>query len=328
MRADLESLQHLPVQRDGELEGIVIDDAGLQALIAREHSPLGAVESVAALLDELRVDRPGEAQPIQPLATISVTEDMATAMQLHSMGWRSVYHHEVLARGLAPEDLTTMLKQRLRWAQGTLQVMLRDNPLVKKGLSAYQRLMYFGTMWSYLSGFAALAYMTAPILYLTLGVLPVNAWSVDFFARFIPYFLVNQILFIYVSRGMSTWRGQQYSLALFPLWIKACVTTVLNVVFRQPLGFVVTKKDGKAEGGPPWREIWPQLTFMVLLAVALIVGLARLAVGTADGTGTLVNTIWVAYILIVLSVIIQAARYRGPAAALDDDPEGTSWTSA
>ena len=70
-----------------------------------------------------------------PMATISVTEDMATAMRLHGLGWRSVYHHEILARGLAPEDLGTMLQQRLRWAQGTLQVLLRENPLMQRGLS-------------------------------------------------------------------------------------------------------------------------------------------------------------------------------------------------
>lgn len=326
MREDLASLGHVPIQHDAELGVVVIDQASLDALTAQEHSPLGAVESVVALLEELRVDRPGEAQPIQPLATISVTEDMATAMQLHSMGWRSVYHHEVLAHGLAPEDLNTMLKQRLRWAQGTLQVMLRDNPLVKKGLSAGQRLMYFGTMWSYLAGFAALAYMAAPIMYLMFGVMPVNAWSVDFFARFLPYFLINQILFIFVARGMRTWRGQQYSLALFPLWIKACWTTFLNVVLRRPLGFVVTRKDGKAEGGVPWREIWPQLTVMVLLVMALITGVTRVILGTLDGTGTLVNIVWVTYILLALSVIIQAARYRGPAAALEQD-KGDTWTS-
>ncbi|PJI51653.1 cellulose synthase, partial [Methylobacterium radiotolerans] len=31
-----------------------------------------------------------------------------------------------------------------------------DNPLAKRGLSVGQRLMYFATMWSYLSGFAAI----------------------------------------------------------------------------------------------------------------------------------------------------------------------------
>ncbi|WP_322410355.1 glycosyltransferase family 2 protein [Microbacterium invictum] len=319
LQADLDVIAQLPIERDSELDAIVIDDTALDALATREMSPLGAVESVSALLDALRVDRPGEAQPIQPMATISVTEDMATAMQLHSLGWRSVYHHEILAHGLAPEDLRTMLTQRLRWAQGTLQVMLRDNPLMKKGLSAGQRLMYFATMWSYLSGFTALVYLAAPVIYLVFGVMPVTAWSVDFFARFLPYFIINQILFLVVARGIKTWRGQQYALALFPVWIDACVTAFANVVLKQPLGFAVTKKDGRAEGGPPWRQIWPQLTAIAVLVFALGIGLTRLAVGTADGTGTLVNTVWVVYDLAVLSVIIQAALYRGPKASLTDE---------
>ncbi|MGJ9426026.1 glycosyltransferase [Nesterenkonia halotolerans] len=318
MADDLLAIHALPVQRDAELGSLVVDDVALDALATRELSPLGAVKSVAALLDALRVDRPEEAQPIQPLATISVTEDMATAMQLHGMGWRSVYHHEVLARGLAPEDLQTMLKQRLRWAQGTMQVFLRDNPLAKKGLSAGQRLMYFGTMWSYLSGFAALVYLAAPIIYLTLGVLPVTAWSVDFFARFIPYFLMNQLLFLVVARGIRTWRGQQYSLALFPVWIKACTSSFANVVFKKPLSFVVTRKDGRSAEGLPLREVWPQLTAIVLLIIAFVIGIIRVLVGAGDGTGTLVNTVWVGYDLAALSIIVQAVFYKGPAAYAEE----------
>lgn len=311
VEADLAAIGEYPVQRDAEIGAMVVDEHGLDALAVRELSPLGAVAAVDGLLESLRVDRPDEAQPVQPLATISITEDMATAMQLHALGWRSVYHHETLAEGLAPEDLRTMLTQRLRWAQGTLQVMLRDNPLTKKGLDVGQRLMYFATMWSYLSGFSAVIYIAAPVIYLLLGILPVTAWTVDFFARFLPYFLVNQVLFVVVARGLRTWRGQQYSLALFPVWIMACVTAFRDVVLGRSLNFVVTRKDGRAAGGPPWRQIWPQLTAMVLLAVAAIVGIIRVLAGTADGTGTLVNTVWVVYDIAVLSVIIQAARYRG-----------------
>ncbi len=314
IRADLAVIESLPVQHDAELGQVIVDEAGLEALAASDLSPLTAVEAVRGLLDALRLDRADEAQPILPLATISVTEDMATAMQLHALGWRSVYHHEILAHGLAPEDLRTMLTQRLRWAQGTLQVMLRDNPLAKRGLSVGQRLMYFATMWSYLSGFAAIVYLAAPVIYLVFGVLPVTAWSVDFFARFLPYFLVNQALFLVVAKGVKTWRGQQYSLALFPVWIRACWTAFANVVLGRPLSFAVTRKDGRDPRGVPWREIWPQLTAMVVLVIALVIGVARVIVGTGDGTGTLVNTAWVLYDLVVLSVIIQAARYRGPAA--------------
>ncbi|GAB3818115.1 glycosyltransferase [Tessaracoccus terricola] len=309
--ADLAAIGHLPVERDAELDAIVIDEAGLQHLADADLSPVSSIHAVGQLLEALRIDRADEAQPVLPLATISVTEDMATAMQLHSLGWRSVYHHEVLATGLAPEDLRTMLTQRLRWAQGTLQVLLRDNPLVKAGLSVGQRLMYFATMWSYLSGFAAIVYLAAPFIYLVFGVLPVTAWSVDFFARWVPAFVINQVLFLVVARGAKTWRGQQYSLAMFPVWIKACWTAFANVVLKRPLGFAVTRKDGRDESGVPWREIWPQLTAMVLLVVALVIGVGRVIVGTGDGLGTAVNTAWVLYDLVVLSVIIQAARYRG-----------------
>ncbi|WP_143758432.1 glycosyltransferase family 2 protein [Corynebacterium efficiens] len=276
---------------------------------------------MSKLLDALQIDRSDEAQPIQPIATISVTEDMATAMQLHSQGWRSVYHHEILARGLAPDDLRTMLTQRLRWAQGTLQVMLRDNPMVKKGLSAGQRLMYFATMWSYLSGFTAVIYLAAPVIYLVFGVMPVTAWSGDFFVRFLPYFIINQLLFLFVARGMRTWRGQQYSLALFPVWIKACWTATLNVWFGRPLDFAVTKKDGRDERGIPFRQIWPQLTAMVVLVLAMAIGVGRVIVGVADSMGTIVNVLWVIYDLVVLSVILQAAFYRGFTEPAEPEPE-------
>ena len=313
MEEDLRAIAALPVQADSELGAFVVDEVALDRLAETDLSPLAAIESVQRIADTLAVDRPGQAQPVMPMATISVTEDMATAMQLHAAGWRSVYHHELLANGLAPEDLGTMLGQRLRWAQGTLQVMLKDNPLVKRGLSGGQRIMYFATMWSYLSGFASVVYLAAPVVYLLTGVMPVTAWSVDFFARFIPYFVLSQLMFLVAARGLRTWRGQQYSLALFPLWIRACWTAAANVWFGRSLGFVVTPKERAGRAPIPWRQIWPQLTAIVVLVIAAIVGVLRVIAGTADGVGTLVNTIWVIYDLVVLSIIPRAALYRGPA---------------
>jgi len=313
IRADLRVLEQLPVAVDEELGLVVIDDEALGRLAERDWSPLGAVTSVRELLRAVDVDRSDEAQPVMPLATVSITEDMATCMRLHALGWRSVYHHEVLAHGLAPEDLRTMLQQRLRWAQGTLQVLLRENPLVQKGLSIGQRLMYFSTMWSYLSGFAAVAFIAAPVIYLVLGVLPVQAYGLTFLSLFLPYVVANQALFSVVGYGVKTWRGHQYSLALFPLWIRACTTVVANVVLGRPLGFVVTPKTRQAVGGFPWRLVLPQLAAVTVLVVAAVVGVVRLWTGSAPSTiGTAVNLAWVAYDLVILSVIFQAARYRAP----------------
>ncbi len=310
---DLRAIDELTAEVDKELGVLVVDEHALNRLAERDWSPLGALASVRRLVSAVDVDRPDEAQPMMPMATVSVTEDMATCMRLHALGWASVYHHEILAHGLAPEDLRTMLQQRLRWAQGTLQVFLRENPLVQRGLSWGQRLMYFATMWSYLSGFAALVFIAAPIIYLSFEVLPVRAFGLQFLAFFLPYAILNQLLFLVVGYGRKTWRGHQYSLALFPLWIRACWTAAANVWFKRPLGFVVTVKTRQAVGGFPWRLILPQTLACVMLVLAVIVGVTRLAIGAASsGIGVSVNVAWVLYDLLVMSVIFQAARYRAP----------------
>lgn len=128
LQADLEEIAAMELAHVGEGGVTTVATDAVDRMSGREWSPLGALESVHAVLDAISVERTDEAQPVMPLATISVTEDMATAMRLHALGWKSVYHHEILANGLAPEDLKTMLTQRLRWAQGTMQVMLRENP--------------------------------------------------------------------------------------------------------------------------------------------------------------------------------------------------------
>ena len=214
-----------------------------------------------------------------------------------------------------------MLTQRLRWAQGTVQVMFRENPLVQRGLSWPQRLMYFATMWSYLSGFAAIVYIGAPVVYLILGVLPVQALSSDFFIRLVPFLVVNQLLFFVVGRGVKTWRGQQYSLALFPVWIKAFTSAFGNVFRGRALDFAVTPKVvTPTEGRPRWDLIRPQLIAMGLLVAALVIGGIRLAVGQAQPLGTALNVVWVVFDLVILSIIIRAARYRGSASVEERTP--------
>jgi cellulose synthase (UDP-forming) len=310
MQADLVAIAGLGTETDARQQVAQVNASALDLLSRREWSPLAALESVQAVVRAVDVDRADEAQAIMPMATISVTEDMATAMRLHGLGWRSVYHNEILAEGLAPEDLGTMLQQRLRWAQGTLQVLLRENPLMQRGLSWGQRLMYFSTMWTYLSGFAAVVYIAAPVLFLCFGLRPVLAYGPQF-VMFIPYLVANQILFFIVGYGIRTWRGHQYSLALFPLWIRAFSTAVGNVVFGRTLGFVVTSKT-RGDRVSQWRFIKPQLAAIGLLVVAVVVGVIRMVLGDAPSvTGTLVNVVWVSYDLVVLSVIIEAAMYKG-----------------
>ncbi|WP_083527909.1 glycosyltransferase [Curtobacterium ammoniigenes] len=310
IRADLAEIAALDPGEVVDLAGVDGDEV-VAMLARRDLSPLNALEAVQLAIRRIDVDRADEAQAIMPLATISVTEDMATSMRLHALGWKTAFHNELLADGLAPEDLGTMLTQRLRWAQGTMQVFLRENPLFLKGMRLTQRLMYFSTMWSYLAGFAAIVYFAAPAIFLGLGVLPVRSYAPVFFWHFLPFFIVNQILFLVAARGLPTWRGQQYSLALFPVWLKACTTAFNNVVLRLPLDFAVTPKVKTAPSGVQLGKVKWQITVAAVLLVAAVIGIIRMVVFGAQPLATVINLIWIAYDYATLSVLIGALRYKG-----------------
>jgi cellulose synthase (UDP-forming) len=191
-----------------------------------------------------------------------------------------------------------------------MQVMFKENPLLQAGLSLPQRLMYFATMWSYLSGFAALAFIVAPIVFLCSGILPVRSTALVYFLHFLPFMVANQLLFFVASRGKTTWRGQQYSLALFPVWIKATTTAAVSVVFRRGLNFAVTPKN-RQEGARPWGLVSVQIAAAGLLIFSSIAGIVRIVLGIGEPIGTSINIAWVILNLANFSVLVQAVRYQG-----------------
>jgi cellulose synthase (UDP-forming) len=255
--------------------------------------------------DEKRLD---EFELIGGVSSNSITEDMNTAMRLHSSGWKSVYHHELLAEGLAPDDLSSTLKQRMRWAQGTIQVLVRENPLTKPGLTFWQRLHYFQTTYSYFSGFATLIFISCPMIYFFTGIIPVKTYGFDFTIHFLPAFIINRLTFLVAGWGIKSgelWRSEQYAIALFPLLIQA----VWSVLTGQPIKFQVTPKQ--RQSGIYLQLIWPQLTVFILIILGIIWSLYRFAIGQLETPWVyLINGLWAIYILSLLWAIISASVWQ------------------
>ena len=242
------------------------------------------------------------------MSSSSITEDMNTAMRLHGAGWQSAYHNELLAEGLAPDDLVSTLKQRLRWAQGTIQVLVQENPLTKNGLGFWQRLQYFQTMYSYFSGFFTLIFILCPIIFFFTDIIPVKAFGADFAIHFFPAFIINRLTFLAATWGIPAselWRSEQYAIALFPLFIQA----VWSVFSRTPLNFQVTPKQ--RQSGKYLNLVIPQLTIVILSLVGMVWSLIRFMMGTLpDPWIYLINSSWAIYNICLLSVVIKAAVWQ------------------
>jgi len=282
---------------------------GTNALLRREALISVGLQYFA---DEFAKDeqRLNEFQLIGGVSSNSITEDMNTAMRLHGAGWKSIYHHELLAEGLAPDDLSSTLKQRLRWAQGTIQVLLRENPLTKPGLSFWQRLHYFKTMYSYFSGFATLVFISCPIIYFFTDIIPVKTYGPDFAIHFFPAFIINRLTFLAATWGIpagEVWRSEQYAIALFPLLIQA----VWSVFTGQKLNFQVTPKQ--RQSGIYIRLVWPQVVVFILTILGILWSLYRLAIGHLNYPEVhLLNGAWAIYNLLLLSAIIRASVWQPP----------------
>ncbi|GAB4380495.1 MAG: hypothetical protein Kow00121_36870 [Elainellaceae cyanobacterium] len=255
--------------------------------------------------DQTRLD---EFDLVGGMSSSSITEDMNTAMRLHGAGWKSVYHDELLAEGLAPDDLSSTLKQRLRWAQGTIQVLVQENPWMKPGLSFWQRLQYFQTMYSYFCGFAMVVLISCPILFFFTDIIPVKAYGPDFALHFFPAFLVNRLTFLAACWGIPAaeiWRSEQYVVALFPLFIQA----VWSVYTKRPIRFQVTPKQ--RQSGIYLRLVRPQLLFFALTLLGMLWSLLRFITGHLPNPEVhLLNSVWAIYNLALLWAVIRAAVWQ------------------
>jgi cellulose synthase (UDP-forming) len=132
------------------------------------------------------------------VATETVTEDIHTTIRMNRLGWKGVYHNEVLARGLAPADAVQYMLQRNRWAIGAMQVLRLENPLFRRGLTFGQRLGFATTLLAWFDSWRTLTFVLLPVAVVITGAAPINApgyvYAPAFLAAFVSQFLALRLL--------------------------------------------------------------------------------------------------------------------------------------
>jgi cellulose synthase (UDP-forming) len=239
-----------------------------------------------------------------------VSEDIYTSILLHtdpSRRWKSVLHPRVESKMLSPQDLQSWLIQRFKYAGGTFDIALHDNPVFKPGLTLPQRLMYLATFWSYFGCLWNVIFLLAPIVYLTTGVAPVAAYSFDFFKHAVPFLAVNELALIVGLWGIAPTTGRAMYLAFFPIAMRA-----FWIVLRgEKINFPVTPKE--RQDGRFLHLVRTQLVLIVLSLLALAYGVARTFMSSEQQWfGLATNVFWLASGLIALMTIVRAAMWQPP----------------
>lgn len=242
------------------------------------------------------------------VATTTIVEDLHTTLLLMRLGWKSVYHHQTLALGLAPETAASYLLQRRRWALGSMQVLAYEGLVrAKRGLSwrTYREFLA-ATVW-WLEGVATCALLLLPVGLMLAGTTTSTAPAWQFTAVFTAAFGIRLWGVRRLYRNQIRWSSAfAFRVIRIPIGL-ACLRWWLT---RRMLRFDVTPKSAAAErvvGRIP-------ASIVVLLAVTngllgyAILGLAGVVPWQSSLPSTVASASWI--VVGDIALILAAVRIR------------------
>jgi cellulose synthase (UDP-forming) len=217
---------------------------------------------------------------------------MHTTLGLLRAGWRTAYHHQTLAVGLAPATADQYLLQRRRWGLGAMQVLLKERLWgAKRWLSWRNYYEYVtGTLW-WLEGAASVLVLMVPVALLLSGAQTSTAGPLAFTAVFGTAFLARLWGAKRLYRHQLSWTN---ALALRILRIPVGLSCLWWLATRRTLAFEVTPKHGsehRTTGRVP-RVLLVLLAGLVTVLGYAVAGLADLVPWRATPGATMASGTW------------------------------------
>ena len=244
------------------------------------------------------------------VATDTITEDLHTTLKLIRAGWRTAYHHQTLAVGLAPATPQQYLLQRRRWGMGAMQVLLEERLWAAKRWMSWRTFSEYltGTLW-WLEGVATVAVLGVPMVVLLSGATTSVAPPWQFTVAFVTMFSVRLWGAKKLLRGHIDWPT---AFALRVLRVPIGLACLWWILSRSSLAFEVTPK-GAAAGRTRGRA--PSVLY-VLIAVTLAVcayaaaGVGHLVPWRTPERSTIVSGLWL--LLAGAVLLLGVMRIRSP----------------
>jgi cellulose synthase (UDP-forming) len=243
------------------------------------------------------------------VATDSVTEDLMTTIRFHRAGWRTVFHDEVLARGLAAPTAEEYTLQRRRWGIGAIQTLRHEKPLTDRRLSWQQRVSYAATFLAWFESVRVIGLLAVPPLVLLTGAAPIAAPLGVFVAWFVAYFLMQMVAMLALGRGhLRPVKSSMFDLVR----LESSLIAIIAGSTDRDLEFEVTPKGRSSARRIPVPRLLAGFALLHLLAgawyVATVVGwtgLAYSAPGVAHGAA-----FWLLVNVYLLGLAIGRVRSR------------------
>lgn len=201
-------------------------------------------------------------------------EDMHTAMLMYSKGWKAIYLPEVLARGLAPSNLTSYFKQQLKWSRGTFDLLVHVYPKVFSKLTGRQKIHYGILPLHYLAGVIILINFLIPILSLVLTETPWEGNIIDFVLVLLPVAASSLLIRTFIQKWVIEKNERGFHLVGGLLHINTWWIYLVGLAYtivNKKVPYIPTPKEN--EWNTNYKIIIPNVVVAVFSILAVIYGL-------------------------------------------------------
>ena len=234
------------------------------------------------------------------VATDTITEDLHTTLRLLRAGWRTAYHHQTVAVGLAPDTPEQYLLQRRRWGMGAMQILVHERLWGAKRWMSWRTFHEYltGTLW-WLEGIATLIAFIIPIVVMATGAQTSTASPLTFAIAFGAMFTLRLWGAKRLMRKQIHW-PTAFALRVFRLPIGiACFWWLIT---RETLKFEVTPKGGEDErrrGRAP-LIVWALVGIVCSVLIYATTGMLGLVPWRTSPGSTVASGMWLALAGVVL----------------------------
>ncbi len=182
--------------------------------------------------------------------TNSITEDIATGLEIESKGYKGIALSDVLVYGTSVTDFDGFIKQRIRWSRGGIQILKNSNFLFNKNLSIRQKTEYLSCLFYWFFSIKRLVFLIAPLLFILFNIIYIDCNLSVFLLLWTPTYLIRKFLIDICSKHKhsSTW-SKIYEIILSPILFKETIKELLgleSIPFEvSPKSIMKTKKFTK-----------------------------------------------------------------------------------
>lgn len=240
------------------------------------------------------------------IATGTITEDFETGLLIESKGYRCYAVDKLLAKGLAPNTIDALLKQRERWARGCIHSLRKVHIILNKDINFPLKIGYLACRIYWGSFARRLIFIIAPLLYVLLGIPVVICDFRQLFFIWLPSYILYSIVLKKISGNIrDTKWSNTIDTIIFPYMILPILAETLGIRKKK---FHVTEKNRSLRSEETAYMALPHGILLVLSLISLAMMVRDLLKYEAIGALIIIYWLFVNSFSLLMAVFFMMGR--------------------